>query len=548
MIIDSFIIKKDSYKDNNINELELKNVKAVGNNAFCNSNISNLVLNEGLEQINIYAFKDNNISSLVLPSSLKYIGLRAFYNNKIKEIFIPNSVKFIGYQAFDDNVEVIYDNKKFNSNLLMKIGMHNLIKLNDIINLVPEVNMDIFHKEVVINIPLDKEPIKSYVRNYKRYENIKSKFNNELEFDNKTLFKLCYLLGVFNLDKESYKGIESIIIDLYYNNSFGVFNNMLNDIKLYSFSINFCELFIKNYNNPNFIMILKKYYMDYDNINKVIRKFRENEISNLNTKYKKSDDNNEKEELLIQINKLKEKGKKIELEDILDYMNNHLYECRESCKELESVLLMLSCYLTKEQFDIIQNFYEKVKCSNIKSNLINYKDDNDDMSYEWLDNKDPINLVLGYICNCCAKYNSNGEDIMLQSMINPNIKTLIVRDCNNEIVAKTTVYFNKISNYLLFNTIEVKRIVSSNNYENMLDTILRGIDKQVELLNNEGYNIYDIRIGLKNNDLYDLLVDNFEVTKEMLDNYGYEGYGGDANDLEYGQVVIPAYNRKKGIK
>lgn len=548
MIIDSSVVKADSYKNVNINELELKSVRVVGFNAFCNCNISNLILNEGLEQINMYAFKDNDISSLVLPSTLKYIGLRAFYNNNIKEIVIPSSIKFIGYQAFDDNVDVIYDNKKFNSDLLSKVGIHNLIKLNDIINLVPEINLDILSKEVVIEMPLDKDSIKSYIRNYKRYENIKSKFNNEVEFDNKILFKLCYLLGVFNLDKESYEGIESIIIDLYYNNSFDVFNNMLSDIELKSFSINFCKLFIKNYNNPDFIMVLKKYYMDYDNINKIIRKIRESEISGLNTKYKKSNDNNEKEELLIKINKLKEKGKKIELEDILDYMNNHLYECRESCKELESVLLMLSCYLTKEEFDKIQDFYEKVKSIDYKSNLLTCKEQNEYMSYEWLDNKDPINLVLGYICNCCAKYKSNGEDIMLQSMINPNIKTLVVRDCDDEIVAKTTVYFNKEKNYLLFNTIEVKRVVSSNDYENILDTILRGIEKQVELLKNSGYSIYDVRIGLKNNDLYDLLVGNFEVVKEMLDNYGYEGYEGDANDLEYGQVIIPVHNRKKGIK
>ena len=45
----------------------------------------------------------------------------------------------------------------------MKIGMHNLIKLNDIINLVPEINLDILSKEVVIEIPLDKDSIKSYI-------------------------------------------------------------------------------------------------------------------------------------------------------------------------------------------------------------------------------------------------------------------------------------------------------------------------------------------------------------------------------------------------
>lgn len=548
MIIDSSVIKGDSYKNVNINELELKNVRFVGNNAFCNCNISNLILNEGLEQINMYAFKDNNISSLLLPSSLKAIGLRTFYNNEIKEIVIPSSVTFIGYQAFDDNVDVIYDGKKFNSSLLMKIGIHNLIKLNDIINLVPEINLDILSKEVVVEMPLDKDSIKSYIRNYKRYENIKSKFNNEVEFDNKNLFKLCYLLGVFNLDKDSYEGIESIIIDLYYNNSFAVFNNILSEIELNGFSINFCKLFIKNYNNPDFIMVLKKYYMDYDNINKIIRKIRENEIGGLNTKYKKSNDNNEKEELLVEINILKEKGKKIELEDILNYMNNHLYECRESCKELESVLLMLSCYLTNEEFDKVQDFYEKVKYSACKSNLLTCKEKNGYMSYEWLDNKDPINLVLGYICNCCAKYKSNGEDIMYQSMINPNIKTLVVRDCDDEIVAKTTVYFNKEKNYLLFNTIEVKRIVSSNDYKKILDAILSGINKQVELLNDKGDFIWDIRIGLKNNDLYDLLVDKFEVTKTMLDNYSYDRYKGDANDIEYGQVIIPIESRKKGLK
>lgn len=46
---------------------------------------------------------------------------------------------------------------------------------------------------------------------------------------------------------------------------------------------------------------------------------------------------------------------------------------------------------------------------------------------------------------------------MVQSMINPNIKNLIIYDSMRNVVGKTTAFYNYNQKYILFNNIEIKR-------------------------------------------------------------------------------------------
>ena len=53
------------------------------------------------------------------------------------------------------------------------------------------------------------------------------------------------------------------------------------------------------------------------------------------------------------------------------------------------------------------------------------------------------------------------------------------------------------------------------------------------------YDVIDVRVGLSNNDLYDEITKNFEIDKRnMVENFRYKGYNGDANNPKYGQAVI----------
>lgn len=55
-----------------------------------------------------------------------------------------------------------------------------------------------------------------------------------------------------------------------------------------------------------------------------------------------------------------------------------------------------------------------------------------------------------------------------------------------------------------------------------------------------GYPVDDIRIGMKNNDLEDAIVDSgIEIIHtNFLENYLFNGYIGDASDEKKGQAII----------
>ncbi len=79
-------------------------VTKIGNRAFANSAIREIVLNEGLVTIGDEAFKENiNIHSIKLPSTLKSIGNSAFSYNSLETVIIPDSVTSIGNYAFAYN-------------------------------------------------------------------------------------------------------------------------------------------------------------------------------------------------------------------------------------------------------------------------------------------------------------------------------------------------------------------------------------------------------------------------------------------------------------
>lgn len=135
---------------------------------------------------------------------------------------------------------------------------------------------------------------------------------------------------------------------------------------------------------------------------------------------------------------------------------------------------------------------------------------------------------------------------MVQSMINPNIKNLIIYDSMRNVVGKTTVFYNYNQKYILFNNIEIKRSFLDSDKtditlkKEVLKAIKRGIDDQIASMLERGYPVDDIRIGMKNNDLEDAIVDSgIEIIHtKFLENYLFNGYIGDVSDEEKGQAII----------
>jgi len=79
-------------------------VKVVAEDAFSLSKVRNVVLPEGLTEINNGAFRDvTTLRSVTFPQTLKKIGMSAFeYCERLESIDIPNSVTSIDSGAFRD--------------------------------------------------------------------------------------------------------------------------------------------------------------------------------------------------------------------------------------------------------------------------------------------------------------------------------------------------------------------------------------------------------------------------------------------------------------
>lgn len=103
VIPESFMLKGFSRSEWEPGWPELREgvVTKIGNGAFKNSHIQNIVLPPTVKVIGEFAFCDTYISEISLPSGLIYIGECAFVSTWLDSIIIPESVIMIGESAFE---------------------------------------------------------------------------------------------------------------------------------------------------------------------------------------------------------------------------------------------------------------------------------------------------------------------------------------------------------------------------------------------------------------------------------------------------------------
>jgi hypothetical protein len=81
-------------------QIQNMSVKVIGQKAFMNDQLVNIIIPNTVDTIRDYAFAENNLTSLMIPDSVRYINDRAFYKNYITSLIIPDTVVYIGKYAF----------------------------------------------------------------------------------------------------------------------------------------------------------------------------------------------------------------------------------------------------------------------------------------------------------------------------------------------------------------------------------------------------------------------------------------------------------------
>lgn len=96
---------RGGYSENKyVKKVTLPNtIKTIDGYAFCNSNITDVYLKEGVTNIGIHAFSLANITKLDLKEGLTSIGAGAFQGSGITELTIPASVTSFGYVNSDSD-------------------------------------------------------------------------------------------------------------------------------------------------------------------------------------------------------------------------------------------------------------------------------------------------------------------------------------------------------------------------------------------------------------------------------------------------------------
>ena len=92
-----------SYTYNTLDMSDAGFLEEIGNDAFYNTQITNIKFNNNLKKVGKTAFSMINTEKIVLPASLEQIGNSAFYESNIEELVINNKLKFIESYSFSMN-------------------------------------------------------------------------------------------------------------------------------------------------------------------------------------------------------------------------------------------------------------------------------------------------------------------------------------------------------------------------------------------------------------------------------------------------------------
>lgn len=98
------VIGEEAFANITIKDVIIPNtVSTIKEKAFYRSNIQNVTIPNSVREIEKEAFRENKLESIIIPNSLSVINKFVFTSNELRHVTIPKSVKEIQESAFQNN-------------------------------------------------------------------------------------------------------------------------------------------------------------------------------------------------------------------------------------------------------------------------------------------------------------------------------------------------------------------------------------------------------------------------------------------------------------
>ncbi len=207
-----------------------------------------------------------------------------------------------------------------------------------------------------------------------------------------------------------------------------------------------------------------------------------------------------------------------------------VYDERKANKTPEHILKVA---LSEKPFKKIDKLSNDIKreATGALQNMVDAAEDA--FTYEWLSKNDPLNLIVGKLCNCCAHLEGVGYGIMHATIVHPNVQNLIVRDEKGEIVAKATLYVNRKNGYGVFNTFKIHPAHTSQ-MEAIYKKLIKGAKAFIREYNKENPDnpLTKMTIGKGFNDFEEILDQKLKPVDQVLTPIDYSRFGIDGKKYE----------------
>lgn len=351
------------------------------------------------------------------------------------------------------------------------------------------------------------------------------------------LLKMCNSLGVFSEDERLSQRISTFINEKMFdqdsnssiigNNIHTVFGGIQPREEI---DYEFIKFFIENYDR---LVELEK-----NNSGMIVRIYNSfRDISNTSTSHRGS-----------------QRKLKVTVEKCLDYFSEKKFEgVNENNKKLarvlqqyysESYALNVGETILNQSKEAPRNIFTKIELDESGEYIYDNNPQQDlketscvdNFSYHWLPKQDYDNLILGKYCSCCAHILGAGAGIMRASMILDNCQNLVIRNQDDKIIAKMTIYVNREQGYAVFNTAEVNTLYHNDIAINgIYKAFMRGVNAFVKKYNeNNKTPISIITMGEYRNTIKNQLGN---IESELLPTPNYSTYSYSA-----GNTTVGTYN------